>query len=121
MTLRAEEIDSMKISLSNTPDKDKLEKEVQAEKIAYQRKVFGLDLCFLMDCTGSMGAWIAQAKEKVCAIMESAMKIDKRVFPRVAFVGYRDICDGSQRLFIVDFTEAGKVSIVQNEVQNVLL
>merc|ERR1719409_912032 len=41
----------------------------------------GLDICFVMDCTGSMQPWI------------EALPAEERC-KRVAFVGYRDFCDG---------------------------
>lgn len=105
----------MKREIAAQPSTDQLKQSVQTEKESYQRKVFGLDLLFLMDCTGSMGPWINQAKDKIFAIIEAATKIDKRVYPRVGFVGYRDYGDqDSMRYFIIDFTE--KPSEIQNKV-----
>ncbi|CBJ25694.1 ATP-binding region, ATPase-like [Ectocarpus siliculosus] len=49
-----------------------------------------VDLCFVMDCTGSMGSWINQAKKKLFAIIEQTKKDIANLELRVAFVGYRD-------------------------------
>jgi len=49
----------------------------------------GIDICFVMDCTGSMSSWIATAKERIQQIIEKvSAKADGVV--RFAIVGYRD-------------------------------
>jgi len=61
-----------------------------------QKKIMGVEICFVVDCTGSMSSWIREACNKVKDIMEAATKIDARAIPRVAFIGYRDYC-GARR------------------------
>lgn len=63
------------------------------------------DVCFLMDCTGSMGSWINLCKDKVEEIVDlitatysSSTKL------RLSFVGYRDIRD-TPRFSIQPFTD----------------
>lgn len=55
-------------------------------------------LCFLMDCTGSMQAWIHAAKEQI----HEMIALTQLEFPhtefRVAFVGYRDYGDRQQHV-----------------------
>ncbi|CAM9133762.1 unnamed protein product [Ectocarpus sp. 6 AP-2014] len=55
-----------------------------------------VDLCFVMDCTGSMQRWIDQAKTKLLDIIDQAKKDVKNISLRVAFVGYRDFGDKVQ-------------------------
>jgi len=56
----------------------------------------GLDICFVMDCTGSMKPWIDAAKatirEMISALPEERLK-------RVAFVAYRDFANGLPEAF----------------------
>ena len=63
-----------------------------------------VDLCFLVDCTGSMSSYIEGVKEG----LESSIFKLKKMLPdlnfSVAFVGYRDHCDGSDRVVVLDFT-----------------
>ncbi|CAM9793855.1 unnamed protein product [Ectocarpus sp. 4 AP-2014] len=55
-----------------------------------------VDLCFVMDCTGSMQSWIDQAKTKLLGIIDQAKKDVTNFSLRVAFVGYRDFGDRVQ-------------------------
>jgi len=55
-----------------------------------------VDLCFVMDCTGSMGAWIEAAKKNVIDIAKAVEKEigeSSAVNFRCSFVGYRDFKD----------------------------
>jgi len=109
------EVNDLKHSISTKPDMKNLVGQLSVARTAYEKKQFGLDLCFVMDCTGSMASWIEQAKDKVNAIMEASLKIDKRVFPRVAFIGYRDYGDlPKDRYFLIDFTEGGHMNEFQD-------
>jgi hypothetical protein len=62
-----------------------------------------LDLVILMDCTSSMGSWISEAHAKSIQLVSSASAKFK-VKMRTAFVAYRDHCDGSRRIDLLDFT-----------------
>jgi len=73
------------------------------------QRIAQVDVCFLMDCTGSMDPWMDQAKANVSSIVEwfksgkaSSEKHEYKV--RVAFIAYRDVEDVKRREFI-DFTE----------------
>lgn len=71
----------------------------------------GVDLCFILDLTGSMGSWIAAAKQQITGIAKNVKKVlkekqNKVVVPRVSFVGYRDIGDGTGNTEVwKEFTE----------------
>lgn len=52
-----------------------------------------LDLCLIMDCTGSMQAWIKHCKETLHDVIDESMEEDEGSRVRVAFIGYRDFCD----------------------------
>ena len=63
--------------------------------------VLGIDLCFLLDCTSSMGSWISTAKEQLFKVVANA-KASFKCPIRVAYVGYRDFYD-TPRFDIKDF------------------
>ncbi len=50
-----------------------------------------LDLCLLMDCTGSMGSWIERSKVTLNEIIDAVKSQNTGLKVRVSFVGYRDI------------------------------
>jgi ubiquitin-protein ligase/Mg-chelatase subunit ChlD len=54
-----------------------------------QKKKSGIDICFVMDCTGSMSSWIATAKQRIEEIIQSVSRKSDGVV-RFAMVGYRD-------------------------------
>jgi Mg-chelatase subunit ChlD len=92
---------------------------LEAEKKELQRREYGLDIAFLMDCTGSMSSWIKAAKNHVRTIMTEAIKINDKVIPRIAFVGYRDHCDGAERLTIIDFQGMSQAEDLRNQVNKI--
>lgn len=63
-----------------------------------------VNMCFLMDCTGSMEPWIQAAKEQVRTIINNTHLEQPTAEFQTAFVGYRDYGD-AQRFIVVDFTE----------------
>eukprot|EP00761_Pharyngomonas_kirbyi_P010850 gb/GECH01010873.1/.p1 GENE.gb/GECH01010873.1/~~gb/GECH01010873.1/.p1 ORF type:complete len:759 (+),score=129.85 gb/GECH01010873.1/:1-2277(+) len=69
-----------------------------------------MDICFAMDCTGSMGLWIEAGKEKITKLVQSIESMIKDRFSdyetniRVSFVGYRDHND-TNRIQKMPFTE----------------
>ncbi|CAF4522640.1 unnamed protein product, partial [Didymodactylos carnosus] len=57
-----------------------------------------VEICFVMDCTGSMGSWIQACKQHINAIASGIQKdmkekYDKDSVLRMAFVAYRDYTD----------------------------
>ena len=63
-----------------------------------------VDLCFLVDCTGSMEQYIQEVKKKIQVIVETSKRMLPDLKFSVAFVGYRDHCDGAARIVVLDFT-----------------
>merc|ERR1719361_44898 len=62
-----------------------------------------LDLCLIMDCTGSMSSWMTHCKETLGSVIDDTIQKDPDCKVRVSFVGYRDFCD--QRIFAIhDFS-----------------
>lgn len=57
-------------------------------------------VCFVMDCTASMGPWIRQAKTKMVEIVEDVRKQHPNTNILVGFVGYRDYGDEEQHIVI---------------------
>jgi hypothetical protein len=50
-----------------------------------------LDLCLLLDCTGSMASWIKRSKDTLKEIIDNVKRDNPELQVRVCFVGYRDI------------------------------
>src|ERR1043166_4926004 len=65
-----------------------------------------VDLCFVMDCTGSMSDHIDGAKNCIMKVANHMAKMEPAIKIRVGFCGYRDHCDGSDRLQILPFTNS---------------
>lgn len=72
-------------------------------------------LCFLMDCTGSMGPWIDAAKTKIQEMTDKVVADNPGTLVEVALVGYRDYGD-DRRFHVVDFTEP---EIVMRELRSI--
>jgi hypothetical protein len=60
-------------------------------------------ICFLLDCTASMGPWMDQAKTRIREITSLVHTEHPATDIKVALVGYRDY-DDIDRFEIVDFT-----------------
>ncbi|CAF1667863.1 unnamed protein product, partial [Didymodactylos carnosus] len=60
-----------------------------------------IDICFLMDCTGSMTAYIEATKTNIHHTTQTITSLFKP--PQLAFVGYRDVND-VQNCVKLDFT-----------------
>jgi len=86
---------------------DITELQMQKEQALQQRQkvLYGVDLCFIMDCTGSMRPWIEAAKNKIRELAAAVknIKTTKKPHFRIAFLGYRDIDHGPQRYVPIDF------------------
>ncbi|CAB4396121.1 unnamed protein product [Rhizophagus irregularis] len=64
-----------------------------------------VDLCFVLDCTGSMGSHIAAAKDCIFKVTNYIKHTNPSIELWVGFCGYRDHNDGSSRLQIFDFND----------------
>ncbi|KAJ1408915.1 kinase-like domain-containing protein [Ochromonadaceae sp. CCMP2298] len=63
-----------------------------------------LDLAIAMDCTGSMGSWMGVARDKMIDLIQTIKADNANCSVRVAYIGYRDFCDGAERLAVAPFT-----------------
>merc|ERR1719419_111763 len=63
-----------------------------------------LDLCLIMDCTGSMSSWIQHCKETLHKVIDATVARDPNCKVRTAFVGYRDFCDKNALFALHDFS-----------------
>jgi hypothetical protein len=63
-----------------------------------------IDLCFLMDATGSMGSWIAQTKVNILKIIDDMKTEHPNQKIRLGIVAYRDYSD-KQLLEVFSFSE----------------
>lgn len=73
-----------------------------------------VDVCFVLDLTGSMGTWIRQCKDHIASIIQT-LRSDLDVGEvRVAFVGYRDWGErhSGGRLVTKDFVPMARVGEV---------
>ncbi|KAF0536075.1 kinase-like protein [Gigaspora margarita] len=64
------------------------------------------DLCFVLDCTGSMSPYIEAAKEHILKVAGYVNSNNSNIKFRVGFCGYRDHFNRSDRLQIFDFTNS---------------
>lgn len=63
-----------------------------------------LKVCFIMDCTSSMGPWIDAAKNKINETLNLILGNHPSYKIYASFVGYRDVMDNEQ-FITVDFTD----------------
>eukprot|EP01034_Spumella_vulgaris_P039414 gene39414-48708_t len=86
--------------LAETKKRSKLIAALQAQL----RETASLDLVIALDCTDSMESYIDAAKNNIRQVADSLTRLYPDVPLRVAFIGYRDHCDGSARLEVMRFT-----------------
>ena len=99
---------SRSVSASNRADSASKIASIKASALVKQETA--VELCILMDCTGSMGQYIEQAKQKAAVIVEQARE-KYAVDLRVAFVGYRDFGD-PVRFEVKDFVAGESIDEV---------
>jgi len=104
--------------LSSGPSKEDLLVQHDVEKKELSDKQFGVDVCFLIDCTASMKAFITAAKESVRRIVDAVRNIDQRAVLRFAFVGYRDYGD-EQQFEQLDFLESSQAPVLEAKLASI--
>eukprot|EP01034_Spumella_vulgaris_P031981 gene31981-39507_t len=97
---KAKREDELLKRLAETKKRSKLIAALQAQL----RETASLDLVFALDCTGFMVSYIDAAKNNIRQVADSLTRLYPDVPLRVAFIGYRDHCDGSARLEVMRFT-----------------
>ena len=81
--------------------KDLLQQKYEIDQILKISKIqSSIDLCFLMDCTGSMRPYLRATKTQIRRLTKTIIELYSTK-PHLAFVGYRDINEDLEKL---DFT-----------------
>jgi len=76
-----------------------------------------VELCFIMDVTGSMGAYIAMCQQKVAEIVDIVTKDHPQTKIKLAFVAYRDHKDPQQSKVIPFTTKVETLKIEINSIK----
>jgi len=89
-----------------------------------RRNIAGIDVVFVMDCTGSMSSWIKECINKITSILDTAGTTLANLIPQggeinVAFVGYRDYSDGQDREIVHDFVPYSNVAQLKNAISGI--
>jgi hypothetical protein len=86
-----------------------LELDLKKKRIAnifYElRQAEKVDICFMLDCTGSMASYITEAKSVIHRTIDKLEKKFQYFQLRASFVGYRDHSDGENRITAFNFSE----------------
>ncbi|CAB5354754.1 unnamed protein product [Rhizophagus irregularis] len=96
--------------VSNTQKELKNKAKILREKAISKtlnniKRSMEVDLCFVLDCTGSMQPHIAAAKDCILQVLNYVKHVNPSIKPRVGFCGYRDHYNGLNRLQIFDFND----------------
>lgn len=90
-----------KRSMAEQREKDLLQRKYEVDEILKVSKAQAtIDLCFLMDCTGSMRKYLHATKTQIYQLTETIEYL-YCIKPYLAFVGYRDIGENLEKF---DFT-----------------
>jgi hypothetical protein len=83
-------------------EKELIQRKYEVDEILKISKAqSAVDLCFLMDCTGSMRKYVNATKTQIRQLTEAIVQL-YFTKPHLAFIGYRDINESLERL---DFTD----------------
>lgn len=92
----------VKENMARQREKDIEQRKYEIDQILKISKAqSAIDLCFLMDCTGSMRKYVDTTKTQIRQLTETIIRF-YGIKPRLAFVGYRDINENLDQL---DFTD----------------
>ncbi|KAF0424728.1 kinase-like protein [Gigaspora margarita] len=85
--------------------REKREKVINStlQKVKLTRNV---DLCYVLDCTASMDNYIEAAKNCILKVTNYMKRINPSISIHVGFCGYRDHCDGKDRIQYLNFTDS---------------
>ncbi len=86
------------------PPKVKATKKTQAKETKAATNDKLLEVCLLLDCTGSMSSWIQRSKDTLKGIIKSVQEDYAGLKVLVSFVGYRDVQD-HPRFEIFEFSD----------------
>ncbi|CAB5385036.1 unnamed protein product [Rhizophagus irregularis] len=108
---------SKNISITDSVDSVNSDDSLEAETIILREEIIfkaiqniknsmQVDLCFVLDCTGSMTKYINAAKNCILQVVRHMENTNPNIKLWVGFCGYRDHCDNSDRIQILDFTDS---------------
>jgi len=113
-TINRLEAERRRLEAELAMDTRDLHTELKFEREKAKRRK-GIDICFLVDCTGSMASWITEVKDNVKAIARASERFCNEGIVRVGFCGYRDIGDNEQYVN-VNFTEINQLHEFESRV-----
>jgi hypothetical protein len=102
-------LEKSKRAMAEKVEKTKAKKKLLTGLDERLKEASSLDLCFLLDLTGSMAGHMTATKNEIQTLVNSLPTVYPDIPIRLAFVGYRDHCDGSQRISIAPFGKVGEV------------
>jgi hypothetical protein len=73
-----------------------------------------LKVCFILDCTASMGPWIKAAKNRILEVLDKLRNDNPNFKIYASFIGYRDF---KEEWFYVDFTQ--NYGIIHNALKDI--
>jgi len=92
----------VKKNIAEQRKKELIQRQFEVDEILKISKAqSAVDLCFLMDCTGSMRKYLDATKTQIRQLTEAIVQLYSTK-PYLAFVGYRDIGENLEKL---DFTD----------------
>ncbi len=92
----------IKKSMAEQREKELIQRKFEIDEVLKISKAqSAVDLCFLMDCTGSMRNYLDATKSQIRQLTETIVQTYSTK-PYLAFVGYRDIDENLEKL---DFTD----------------
>ena len=90
----------------------KVEREAKLVKGNSQSQDFPIDICFVVDCTGSMAPWLEEAKNQMKSIVKQIKEKIHKDFQSINLVfnigvlGFRDFSDGAKQYEDLIFTDS---------------
>merc|ERR1711959_287706 len=88
-------------------DTQEMSYQAALDRLAEEDDIFGfsIEVAYLLDMTGSMGAWMRTSAQQLIAITQEIKQRMQRecgsaAHVRFSLIGYRDHCDGHSRHFV---------------------
>ena len=92
----------VKKTMAEQRERDLIQRKFEVDEILKVSKAqSSVDLCFLMDCTGSMRQYLDATKTQIRQLTDTILQLHSTK-PYLAFVGYRDI---NEAMEILNFTD----------------
>ena len=102
---KAKKVAKKVIAKDKEPKVTAKKQKLTDKKVAHtSKKSDVLEVCLMLDCTGSMMSWIQRSKDQLAGIIQNIRKTYDDLKVRVCFVGYRDFGDRNQ-FEVCPFTE----------------